>query len=158
MGVPLEPFAITEGAACIKNTGIAGIDLGRFTFLISGVLVSASTKVASSLSHRYCHSTTSNSRPISSLIGLRGRAEVGHLLLSPKPSARGACASELAASLRSMALRAVSVANSTLTAGADGCARPFRLAAVLERTGQYFDASSQTCRRHLRATIEKLPE
>ena len=33
-----------------------------------------------------------------------------------------------------------------------------RLAAALERTRQYFDASSQTYRRHLRATIEKLPK
>ena len=55
-------------------------------------------------------------------------------------------------------VKAVSVPNLTLTVGADGGARPFRLAAVLERSGQYFDASSQTCRRHLRATIEKLPE
>ena len=45
----LEPVAITEGAGCIKNTGIAAIDLGRFTFLMSGLLESASTKVA-----RFC--------------------------------------------------------------------------------------------------------
>jgi len=62
MGVLIEPFAITEGTVCIKNTGIASIDLGRFTFLMSGALVSASTKVARSLSHRYCHSTASNCR------------------------------------------------------------------------------------------------
>jgi hypothetical protein len=32
MGVLIELFAITEGTVCIKNTGIASIDLGRFTF------------------------------------------------------------------------------------------------------------------------------
>jgi hypothetical protein len=57
MGVLLEPLAITESTAGIKNTRMAGIDRGRFTFLMSGMLVSASTKVARSLAHRYGHST-----------------------------------------------------------------------------------------------------